>query len=873
MAEALLSYLRESLPDELAASLSHHLTQLENADFQALFEDSLAQLLFGHTNDERVADVSISDFPLWSDYIFHRLGILLRDRSSSEASDQSPAYLQYRFFLIGLAALGAFLQSNVTGPPLPFASANVLPHSVVLDTNALVETRRGLVASLSVDGESAYKLIPNPELFCLADAVLSCPPIAKNIPAALWAKLRLNAIHQRLLSEVAPSLQTLVEGDIAELEKTLPKTAAFRVPFLLESAAIHTQHGLDEQARHDLDAATKLRHFQFALTGRLGKRTKHQQFDLSQLVVLALSKPDGEERSKSTSKPHNIDLEDEDLLPAISFTPDVQDDDSIPKALAELDAEKQPLLTALDSVILLLLASSIKNTSPEDGLTREETLPYAIRVLEGGSSNWQVYTQALLVRSRIDGYKSRTVERGLLQLQGLVDQVIADTTGDATTFLPKAKEEESAPANQRLLYVHQLASPTRWELEAELATRWVGLGGLKTALEIFERLQMWPEVAMCWANTDRDDKAREVVKKQLFEEDEKPRDPPPSDAPRLYCILGDIDKDPSWFEKAWEVSNHRYYRAQKSLGRHWYGAGDYYKAAAAFEKATKIRHLEHSTWYALGCTFLEMQAFDRAVEAFTRSVQLDDADGESWSNLAASLLNLPPKSEDPQKYRRDALNAFKQAAKLKRDNYRIWDNLLTVAASVHPPSYHDITTAQQRIIDIRGPVDGEKCVDVEILTLLVKDITAEAYQEGSHGLPRVLINLFDRSIVPLITASAPLWKLVSLVALWRNKPGTALDASEKAWRVVTVQPGWETGTEAQWNGVVDATDELVAAYESLGPREKTEGMAAGSGELVAKDWNFKARSAIRGVLGKGKSSWEDTDGYARLRFLQESLKA
>jgi hypothetical protein len=35
--------------------------------------------------------------------------------------------------------------------------------------------------------------------------------------------------------------------------------------------------------------------------------------------------------------------------------------------------------------------------------------------------------------------------------------------------------------------------------------------------------------------------------------------------------------------------------------------------------------------------------------------------------------------------------------------------------------------------------------------------------------------------------------------------------------------------------------------------------AEGEVELVAKDWRFKARSAVRGILGKGKEFWEDTE--------------
>jgi tetratricopeptide (TPR) repeat protein len=668
------------------------------------------------------------------------------------------------------------------------------------------------------------------------------------------------------------------------------------VPFLLESATIHTHHGHDKLAKDALKEATELRHFEFAVTGLLGKRTKFQQKDTSQLVVLARSVGDTTNSDCATDAavngntkalgsdnqalPAKLDLNDDTLLENISFTKrddgtknnTIQDGSALPASLATLDPEKQPLLHPFDSIILLSEAASITNTNPADGLTREETVPYAIRVIDGGSSNWQVYTQALLLRSRIEGYRSRTVERGLLQLQALVDQVIADTgsTEDSeekkpTTFLPKATETESAPASQRLLYVYALCSPTRWELEAELAARWVNLGGMRTALEIYERLEMWAEAALCWAATERDDKARKIIRKQLFhatsgkddaaDEDTETwsgleRDPPPSDAPRLYCLLGDIDKDPAIYEKAWTVSGERYSRAQRSLGRYYYGLKDYAKASLAFSKSLKVKGLDHGTWFSLGCALLELEQFKRAVEAFSRAVQIDHDDAESWSNMAAALLNLPPgetvveveeeprtaedgeddvaKASDPQNNIKGALKALKQAARLKHDNHRIWDNLLTVAASLDPPSWTDMLSAQSRIIDLRGPNDGEKCIDVAILSALVNHVitTTEAEGVSRPGFPKMVVQLVEKKVVPLITASAPLWRLVAKLALWRDKPSTALEAHEKAWRVAASQPGWEHDTEARWDEVVDATVDLVGAYESLGMRAKTEGLGA-----------------------------------------------
>jgi tetratricopeptide (TPR) repeat protein len=949
MTEALIAWFRSTLPAELSESSSQHLNTIELNE--SIFDLPLCRLFLGHEQNENLKDIELKDFLQWNIYLRHRLQMLTRPPNSSD-QDSHAAYIYnlHLLFLVGVVALNAFVQSNVTGPPLSFDPTKLLlPQSISMDSTSLSKTKKDLIDSLPIDGVSAYKLIPNIELFCLAREVLTSEPIIEHVKVSRWARLRVNFLHQRLLSEITTTLQPLIHKDIEWLDFNLqgsqPKEAVedIYVSFLLEKAMIQLHYSLDKEARASVEEAAKRRMFSFALTGVLGKRTKFQQNDTSQLVVLAKSSTETHHVNSNKAAlsdititkqtPKVIDLNDDTLLESItfsasrSFATDIQSEDDIPESLRLLDPENQPLLHPLDSIILLSIATSITNTSPADGLTREETLPYALRVLQGGSSNWQVYTQALLVRSRIEGYKSRTVERGLLQLQAVVDQVIAETVNtnsggqlvsNISTFLPKPKLEESASAAERMLYVFQLASPTRWELEVELAARWANLGGLKTALEIYERLEMWPEVALCWAGIERDDKARDVVRRQLYHAADSgghttgewsgdERHPPPMDAPRLYCILGDLDKDPSMYEKSWEVSNGRYFLAQKSLGRYWYAQKNYAKASLAFSKAVKIRQLDHGTWFALGCAFLELNEFSRAVETFSRAVQLDNEDAESWSNLAMALLSLNRdestqeshttqkplpsleddddeviseekfESKDPQRFLKDAMNALKQAAKLKRDNYRIWYNLLTVAAALSPPKYVDIITAQQRIIDLRGSTDGEKCVDEDILDMLVDFITTSSETGNNEtrpeqpGIVRMTCQLIDLSVVPLITSASRLWYTVARLALWRNKPNTALDAQEKAWRVVTQQPGWEYGTEEEWNKVVDTTITLVQAYKDIGSRQRTEGLSAGSGELVRKDWPFKAKSAVRAILGRGKDSWDGTEGWDKLKSLSATI--
>lgn len=965
---------------------------LENGRFHSVLTSPLTRILLGHDDGDSLDRISWQSCgENWDNFISRRAGHLL-----NHSSQESISALRASFFSIGVAALNAFLQSNVTGPPLPWVSTDVILLRVLHDNLGQLENvQRQFISSLSVDGETVYQLTPRVELFCLAKCLLNHEKIIGEEAIYVWGRLRVNFWHQRMLNENVDVLQRSIYHDLATIEQSIPRhNFQIKARFLVERATIHAHHGLEAKAREDLKIAAEETGLEFAVTGRLGKRTKFQQNELSQLVVLAKSAPEKshnspsekqrpndinvaeDERPENTPKPLNLDLNDDTLLESISFskessTSTTTDEINLPSSLSSLDAADQPTLHPLDSIILLAIASLITNTSPQDGLTRETTLPYATRVLTGSSTNWQIYTQALLVRSRIEGHRSRTIERGVLQLQAIVDQVIADTTPGpsfstsdpiaasepaSTSFLPKPKSSESAPVSERLLYIHQLASPTRWKLEAELADRWVSLGGVRTALEIYERLQMWAEVALCWAASDREDEARKIICNQLYEnsstaeDDElngmsysfklarksfcygyyqappycKPRAlftyyqqrltvqlervPLPADAPRLFCILGDMDKSPTAYERAWEVSNSRYARAQRSLGRYYLAINDLLNADQAYVKSLKISPQNHSSWFALGSVRLQREDWTGAVDAFGRAIQIEEQDAESWSNLAVALVRLVPndslekspvsktengnevftdseKSErsipNPQKHTQEAFVALKRAAVLKRDSYRIWQNLLTVAVKLSPPPYTDIIVAQTRLIELLGNIEGEKCIDIEIVQGLLAHLIATSTSPPPtsttsdplppslqpRGFPHMLAALINTKIPPLITRSRRLWLLVAKLSLHQHRSHAALSSYEKAWRLAQSQPGWQSpgspSARALWIDVRDATTELVDAYRSLGEQRREAGM--GEGELVCKEWRFKARSALRGVLGNAKD-WEaeDEDGYQGL---------
>ncbi|KAL2020628.1 hypothetical protein VTK56DRAFT_8118 [Thermocarpiscus australiensis] len=976
--------------------------------------------------------------------------------------------------VVGLAAFNAFLQANVTGPVLDAAGVRRVERRFVSslgvvgtgggddDGERRRRLRRACLASLDVDGVSVYPHIPHIELFCLARYIFT----GKNYPGRVgdgigldeegregdgavrswqWLALRAHVWHYKLLTQPSlgpgksshwcdvPSLQDTIEKGLDEVERDVlgggnggAWSRLEKVQFLVEKANVCVLLGHDAKAREALRQATGLSGFLYALSGALGKRTRFQEKSTSQLVVLAKSgeasqaeQPEQQEQAK----PQSVALNDDTLLENVEFTKEgptggkEQSESELPAPLQHLSPDGQPQLSPLDQIILLAEATLKDAFSPADALTSEEVLPFAVRVISDKSTNWQIYTHALLVRSRIEVHRSRTVERGVLQMQAVVDQVIVDTTQPAgedplsaqdgtssktlipeiqvttdgdrkpesqksinkpTSFFPAPKPTETAPAQVRLQYIHALSSPPRWHLEAELAYAWAGVGSLVSALEIFKRLRLWAEVALCFAsNAARDDedgrgsggeaKAKAVLRWRLFRktgapaeqpsasDDEEDRDvdldelreadyhgperqPPPPNAPRLWCILGDIENDPAHYERAWEISKHRFARAQKSLGEYYLQQKDLERARDAYKKAVSVNRLSSELWNRLGDISLRLGDFSDAAEAFQRAIACSDniaggEDARTWSNLGSALYSLyvervkelkkgkdqgkaeeepednnpvddgadissnpSPSVRDPSTLLSQSLAAYKRGATIAHDNWRIWDNVITLAARLRPLPIPDLVLALRNLIRIRG---AEDALDIDVLRLLLNEAvllsqekpkpaesepeTTTIYEPPRGSAARTVCDLLEGAVVPLITARSELWELVARERVWRRDYAGAVDAAERAWRAAVGAAGagggglllpsggggsdrggggnWLEDRDA-WRVVVERTDELVSMLENYG-----EGVAA-----VGSRWKGKARSAVRSVMGKAKESWEGTEEWERLASLLEGLR-
>eukprot|EP00879_Flechtneria_rotunda_P017593 GHRR01018443.1.p1 GENE.GHRR01018443.1~~GHRR01018443.1.p1 ORF type:complete len:607 (+),score=293.02 GHRR01018443.1:146-1822(+) len=305
-----------------------------------------------------------------------------------------------------------------------------------------------------------------------------------------------------------------------------------------------------------------------------------------------------------------------------------------------------PIAPALQA-LLLGWAAQIKKGTSHDDLQQWQMAPFVEAVLQQQSTQYMLHATARLLKCRHEKARGRTRERALMQLEQLCN----------------ALESRQPPMTVRLPYCHCVRFPLWPLLKKELAEFYIALGFVGAALKIFESLEMWDQLILCYQLLDKKQVALELVQQRL--------QVTPDNA-KLWCVLGDIQQQDQHYEKAWQVSNRRSARAQRSIGKSALQRKEYSKAAAAYKLALGLNPLYPDVWFALGFCYLKLKDNSNALQAYTKVTQLEPENGEAWNNLAALWLQ-------PSGYK-EALHAAEQAIKHKRDNWQTWDNYATAAA-------------------------------------------------------------------------------------------------------------------------------------------------------------------------------------------------
>ncbi|CBQ68940.1 conserved hypothetical protein [Sporisorium reilianum SRZ2] len=721
-----------NLDEAHKASVPAFVRQTVVGDFAAVLTSDLASRLFqpiGTQLGQHLSSTSNTTFDLAA------LQTQITTAVSAEATTESHAF---QVLCIAISALHAFVQINWTGPELPDAleplallrasAADAFPPRPVdadAEGEASGETQR-LIHRASLDalafkGEPAYHLCQVPFFLVFSKLVIEALWAAQSLPSAegahietlAWWRLRAYTVHSHVLDEPVAfgkkvfdpvnKLRDVLVARSAAAAATAGKPvdgtegksewASLASRLILERGIALQRLGSDREASETFVDAARVNGLRYRMSGALGKRTKFQREDKTQLVLLAKSvvadggKEDEEaervddDKGAATSEakeepletgfaskanpedqvagmPSTFALNDDTLLEQTKFTsttsgsaPTSTGTDSHAAAadadadLLELDPNAQPPLAVLDQCTLLALCLNIRNTQAAHGLTANQMQIFIARVVSH-ARNWMVHTMSLLLRARLESTRTRTVERSVLQLQALIDQM---PTSDSTV-------------QERLKFFHALELPPKWEMQAELARRYASIGVTRSALEIFERIEMWEEVVQCLGMLGRQEEGVEVVRELLrgtkVEADvsvavrrrqagsaaqqvmytrlDRAREA------KLWCLLGDLEPSSALahYSKAWQVSSSSSARAARSLAGVHFTQNDFAPAAKWLRHALKINPLYTRSWFILGCCYMRLEQWKQAAQCFRRCTALDDEDMESWNNLASCYLRM-----------------------------------------------------------------------------------------------------------------------------------------------------------------------------------------------------------------------------------------
>ncbi|CAM9709844.1 unnamed protein product, partial [Ectocarpus sp. 13 AM-2016] len=463
------------------------------------------------------------------------------------------------------------------------------------------------------------------------------------------------------------------------------------------------------------------------LTGALGKRTKYQQSQIAQLVLVASSAtpvgedaghetvpvappppplpappvPAGEiasdgggrgteaataaragatgagpelgmstavgEEGRRAAARQTVHAEDSALLEDISFV--------------QRDLENPGKLQDVDLAIILGLCLDVSNSNPRDGLTNEQMTPYIARVLRQPGCNWMIYSTALLQRAWVEFERSHARDRAALQLQALLDQHTTKLTYMQST---QSIVEDSAPVQDRLRFLCSLSFPPRWELRRDLARRYAAMGVLGSAAAEFLDLEMWEEAVECYRHMEQANKAEKIARERLSEKE----------TPGMLAALGDLTQDPECWQRAWDLSGGRYARAKASLARLRFGEGKYEEACGHYEEALAVKPLLTAAWFSLGVARMRLGRWQESLQAFSTVAQQEPEEGEAWGNMGAVHMH--------QGNWAGAAAAFSQGLKQMPSNWRMWEN--QAEALIRLGRWSSAAYACHRMLDLSDKV-------------------------------------------------------------------------------------------------------------------------------------------------------------------------
>ncbi|XP_060070565.1 tetratricopeptide repeat protein 27-like [Ylistrum balloti] len=713
---------------------------------------------------------------------------------------------------VAISCLQLFVQGNWTGPPLQSIPSDHLPQ-IFSAPQQLKKLHNYVLEELSMDGEPVYDKCLRIELLFMARfLLLECRENFKNLQTADWWLLRCISVQQQVLDDRSPTLKETTLDLLDKVSKLEPlltddKNRDLIIQFRLE-AGYNTMFYYEYSMAHEhFMSAKKTAGLSVELSGAMGKRTRFQEEAKAQLVLkvqkdISQASPHGKELIPSRDNmvlPKDLLLGDDTVLEAIKF----EEEGHFADTISPID----------QAVVVGLMENYRRSRASYERLTELELETYISCVLAQVSC-WSTSVHCLVLRSVLQKRSSRHVERSMMQIEEIVNQIL--------------RPEPAAQHRLHLFYCHRILSS--WMIKKELAELFLSLGAVGSALDVYEQLQMWDHAISCYKRLGKMEKAETLIREQLAIKE----------TPSLWCFLGDVTRDTIHYEKAWEMSNHRSARAMRCLAYHYFAHEDYEKSLDCFEKSLKINSLQVPVWFTCGCTALSAKQYKKAVHAFKMCINIDYDNFEAWNNMATAYIQLREKEK--------ALKVLNEAIKYNYENWKLWENVLIVATDC--ADVGKAIQAYNRILDIK-----DKWGDGQVLSTLVLAVTGNYSdidgQPASIHIPK-LLTLFGRT-TSKVSNNAEIWKAYAKLTAFsmegkEEKHEVVLQHLQKAYRCVTQDPKWEQNTD-KCKEIADQALELAQRYEECSSKAQNSTKAV---QMLSS-----AKLMVKGVLTKIKKQHTD----------------
>ncbi|VDO25761.1 unnamed protein product [Haemonchus placei] len=418
--------------------------------------------------------------------------------------------------------------------------------------------------------------------------------------------------------------------------------------------------------------ALKLSNLNMELAGKLGKRTRFQQRDIAQLVLNAVP---SSFKESDLDVPTNCALNDDTLL--------------------EKGGDTTKPLSPLQLAVVLALYRLERRSEHCDELFMERQRVLRFQIIRQ-RRGWAVQAAALLARCDLERTKKRRVERACAQSE-LICKLI-DGVDDAVN------------CKQRILLPMIASSGLEpyWSAYCIHAEALQSLGCTSEALLLYENLEMWDCVIECFKKLGQLEKAEALIRRLLKER--------PNDS-MLYCLLGDITMEPSYYETAMKVrSFDRNARARKSLGNLMVLRKQFESAYKHLRRSLELQPIQLGVWFNAGYCAWKQEQYADAVTCFHRCVSLEPEHFEAWNNLSAAYIKLGQKER--------ARKIIQEALKFNYEHPKVWENYLLLC--VDTAEFDQAIKAFHRLLDL-----NKQQKDDEVLEIIASNVlrsTEEAWK-------------------------------------------------------------------------------------------------------------------------------------------------